>query len=159
MAKVELAAIELSSPAFEHCGMIPTEYTADGDNISPAIAWSDIPHGTRSVALICEDPDAPGGMFVHWVIFNVDPEQTGLPRGVPASPKLADGSLQGKNDFGKIGYGGPAPPAGPAHRYFFRIYALDTMLDLKPGATRDALLGAMEDHVLAEGDIMGRYGR
>jgi len=159
MGKVEVAAIKLASPAFLQGGAIPKEFTADGDNVSPPLRWVDVPYGTRSIALVCEDPDAPRGTFVHWVIFNMDPEKRELPRGVPASGKLAYGILQGTNDFGKIGYGGPAPPKGTSHRYFFKIYAVDRMLDLEPGCTRDQLTKAMEGHILAEGEIMGSYGR
>jgi len=159
MGKVEVAAIRLASPAFLQGTAIPKEFTADGDNVSPPLRWDDVPFGTKSIALVCEDPDAPRGTFVHWVIFNIAPETRELPRGVPASGKLAYGSLQGRNDFGKIGYGGPAPPRGPSHRYFFRIYALDRMLDLEPGCTRDQLADAMAGHIVAEGEMMGTYGR
>jgi len=159
MGKLEVAAMTVSSPAFQHRGAIPKEFTADGDNVSPPLHWPDVPDGTKSIALVCEDPDAPRGTFVHWVIFNIGPETRELPRGVPASAKLAYGALQGKNDLGKIGYAGPAPPRGRPHRYFFRLYALDAMLDLEGGATRGQLSGAIEGHVLAEGEIMGTYGR
>jgi len=170
MPEVKVAAIDISSPAFEHNGRIPVEYTADGDNVSPAIRWGEVPGGTRSIALICEDPDAPTGTggrsarqgkpaFVHWVIFNTPADKRGYPRGVPTSGKLSDGSVQGSNDFGKIGYGGPAPPRGPAHRYFFTVYALDTTLDLQPGATCEQLVDAMQGHILAEGELIGKYSR
>jgi len=170
MPELKVAAIEMSSTAFEQSGRIPVEYTADGDNISPPLSWSELPNGTQSIAMICEDPDAPSGSggrsarqntsaFVHWVIYNIPPDKRRLQRGLPPSPQLSGGTLQGSNDFGKIGYGGPAPPRGPAHRYFFTLYALDSMLDMAPGATCDQLVDAMEGHVLAEGELIGRYSR
>ncbi|NQT19930.1 MAG: YbhB/YbcL family Raf kinase inhibitor-like protein [Planctomycetes bacterium] len=159
MAEVEIAVITVSSPGFEQGGAIPREHTADGSNVSPALQWTDVPYGTRSIALVCVDPDAPGGSFVHWVIFNIDASTTQLPRGIPASAKLADGALQGRNGFGKIGYGGPAPPKGPSHRYFFKVYALDTMLDLGPGCSHHQLMQAIAGHIHAEGELMGKYGR
>ncbi len=121
--------------------------------------WADPPHETKSFALICEDPDAPRGIWVHWVIFNIPAGQRELEEGVPAEETLTSGAKQGKNDFKKIGYGGPSPPPGKPHRYFFRLYALKTMLDLAPGATKDQLVAAMKGNVLAEGQFMGKYGR
>ena len=159
MAEAEVAVIALSNPAFEQGGTIPREFTADGSNVSPALRWDDVPYGPKRIALVCADPDAPSGMFVHWVMFNIDPSTSQLPRGVPASAKLADGTLQGRNDFGKIGYGGPDPPKGPAHRYFFKIYALDAVLDLDPGCSHAQLMQAMIGHVFAEGELMVKYGR
>ncbi len=150
--------IELFSPAFKEGELIPRKYTCDGPNLSPPLQWQNVPAGTKSLALICDDPDAPAGTWVHWVIFNLPPHLSGLPENVPPQKELPDGSLQGKNDFGQIGYGGPCPPYG-IHRYFFKIYALDIKLDLKSGATKSQLLSFMEGHILSQGQLMGRYGR
>jgi Raf kinase inhibitor-like YbhB/YbcL family protein len=151
--------IELTSTAFQAGATIPKEYTGDGADCSPPLAWSEPPAGTRSLALVCDDPDAPGGTWVHWVLFNLPAETRELGKGVPTAETLPDGARQGRTDFGETGYGGPAPPKGPPHRYFFRLYALDVVLDLPAGATKAQLLEAMEGHVLAEGQLMGRYGR
>jgi Raf kinase inhibitor-like YbhB/YbcL family protein len=150
---------ELSSTAFEPEATIPRDHTCDGDDRSPPLAWHDAPQGTASYALICDDPDAPAGTWVHWLIWNVPGDGQGLPEGVPADETLPDGARQGQNDFRRIGYGGPCPPRGRPHRYFFKLYALDTTLDLAPGANKKQLLTAMQDHVLAEAELMGRYGR
>jgi Raf kinase inhibitor-like YbhB/YbcL family protein len=151
--------IELSSTAFREGEAIPKAYTGDGKDLSPPLRWSDPPQGTRTFALICDDPDAPRGTWVHWVLFNLPADRRELAEGVPAQEVLDGGAKQGKNDFGNIGYGGPAPPKGKPHRYFFKLYALDTPLDLAPGATKAQLVAAMQGHVLAEGQLMGRYGR
>ncbi len=147
--------IKLTSSAFIHEGMIPARYTCDGDDISPEIAWSNYPKGTKSMALICDDPDAPGGTWVHWVAYNIPPADSSL-----SAKMLADCEqcLQGRNSWGNNSYGGPCPPGG-THRYFFKIYALDTMLDLEAGATKEKLLEAIEGHVLGMGELMGRYQR
>ena len=152
-------AFELKSTAFENGGFIPKKYTCDGSDVSPPLSWTDPPEGTKSLALICDDPDAPMGTWVHWVLFGVPPETRELPEGVPTEKTLSWGGKQGRNDFGRIGYGGPCPPRGPAHRYFFRLYALDTEPDLSPGATKRELLRAIEGHILAEAELIGRYGR
>ena len=138
--------------------MIPARYTCDGQDISPPLAWDSVPEGSRSLALICDDPDAPVGTWVHWVVFNLPPDGGGLPEQVPTKKKLSDGTLQGISDFRRIGYGGPCPPGG-VHRYFFKLYALDTVLSLDAGITRSALERAMQGHILAEARLMGRYGR
>ena len=151
--------IELSSSAFSEGANIPKQYTDDGTNVSPPLRWADPPQETKSFALICDDPDAPRGIWVHWVIFNIPAGQRELEEGVPVQETNSSGAKQGKNDFGRIGYGGPAPPKGKPHRYFFKLYALSTMLDLAPGATKDQLIAAMKGHVLAEGQLMGKYGR
>jgi hypothetical protein len=151
--------ILVSSPAFVEEGFIPAKYTCDGDDISPPLKWSEPPPGTRSIALICDDPDAPGGAWVHWVLYGLPPSLTELPEGVPAAEVLPNGARQGINDFKRIGYGGPCPPPGPPHRYFFRLYALDIEVDLSPGATKEDLLGTLEGHILNEGRLMGRYRR
>lgn len=150
--------IQLTSSVFENEGMIPSKYSCDGDDISPPLSWSSMPEGTQTVALIADDPDAPMGTFVHWVLFNLPANVQELPEDVPSDKKLDNGALQGTNDFKKIGYGGPCPPGG-THRYYFKIYALDTELDLKAGATKKDLLNAMEGHILAQGQLMGKYQR
>jgi Raf kinase inhibitor-like YbhB/YbcL family protein len=151
--------INLSSPAITEGATIPKQYTGDGKDVSPPLHWGKAPQGTKSFALLCEDPDAPGGMWVHWVIFDIPAEAEGLDAAAPASETLPSGAKQGKNDFGKIGYGGPAPPRGKPHRYYFKLYALDSTLNLSPGSTRDQVLGAMKGHVLAAGELMGKYAR
>ena len=151
--------IELSSTAFGEGENIPKRYTGDGADVSPPLRWSEPPPGTESFALICDDPDAPRGTWVHWVLFDLPGDRRELGEAVPAEEVLPGGGKQGKNDFGKVGYGGPAPPRGKPHRYFFKLYALDTTLGLDPGVTKDRLVAAMEGHVLAEGQLMGRYGR
>ena len=151
--------IELSSTVFNEGASIPKQYTGDGKDISPPLRWSDPPPATKSFALICDDPDAPRGTWVHWVLFNLPGDQRDLEEAVPNQDVLANGAKQGKNDFGKVGYGGPAPPPGKPHRYFFKLYALDTPLNLAPGVTKSQLVAAMQGHVLAEGQLMGQYGR
>jgi Raf kinase inhibitor-like YbhB/YbcL family protein len=151
--------IDLSSPAFAEGATIPTQFTGDGADKSPPLRWGDPPQGTKAFALVCEDPDAPRGTWVHWVLFNLPADARSLDEGVPATETLANGARQGKNDFKDLGYGGPAPPKGPPHRYYFKLYALDTPLDLPAGSTRNQLLAALRGHVLAEGQLMGRYGR
>jgi Raf kinase inhibitor-like YbhB/YbcL family protein len=152
-------AFELSTAAFSAGGDIPARHTCDGADMSPALEWTAPPDGTKSLALIMDDPDAPGRTWVHWVLYNVPPTQRELPEGVDPSATLASGARQGTNDFGRIGYGGPCPPPGPAHRYFFRLYALDTTVDLAPKAKRSALDLAMNGHVLATAELVGRYQR
>ena len=151
--------LKLTSSAFENGSFIPRKYTGDGSDVSPPLRWSDPPEGAKSFALICDDPDAPMGTWVHWVIYGIRAAARELPEGVPTRPELADGAKQGKSDFGKIGYGGPAPPRGKEHRYFFKLYALDAELSLASGATKKQLLDAMKGHVLAEADLMGLYKR
>jgi Raf kinase inhibitor-like YbhB/YbcL family protein len=151
--------LDLSSPAFQGGSKIPAKYSCQGQDVSPALHWGEPPQGTRSFALIMDDPDAPGGVFTHWVLFNVPLDTRDLPEAVPAQARLPDGSLQGKNDFGRTGYGGPCPPPGPAHRYRFTLYVLDRMLDLKAGVTKKQLLDAMRGHILAQGQLTGTYQR
>lgn len=150
---------QLTSSAFGQGEKIPAKYTGDGADVSPSLAWPVAPFGTRSFALICDDPDAPRGTWVHWVLFNMPSEQQTLDEGVPTTEKLANGALQGTNDFGKIGYGGPAPPPGKPHRYFFKLYALDAVLPLPAGSTKSQLVNAMKGHVVDEGELMGTYQR
>jgi Raf kinase inhibitor-like YbhB/YbcL family protein len=152
-------AIQLTSSAFTEGASIPTMYTCDGKDVSPPLKWSNVPEGTKSFALISDDPDAPVGTWVHWVIYDIPAEVTELPEAVPTTETLANGAKQGRNDFKRIGYGGPCPPRGGPHRYFFKLYALDSQLGLKPGATKKELLKAMEGHILAEGQLMGTYQR
>ena len=157
--KEAMVTIEVTSPAFKAGETIPEKYSCDGADLSPPLEWSQAPEGPKSVALICEDPDAPRGMWVHWVLWGLPPDSTSLPEAVPPDTVLANSGRQGKNDWGRIGYGGPCPPPGRAHRYFFKLYALDTGLELQPGATRKDLLAAIDGHILAEGQLMGMYKR
>ncbi len=150
--------ISVASSAFKEGEMIPGKYTCDGDDISPPIDWSGIPKEAKSVAMISDDPDAPRGTWVHWVIYNIPPHAKGLPENIPSKESLEDGALQGINDSHQAGYGGPCPPSG-VHRYYFKVYALDTKLSLKPGVTKKALEDAMKGHILSEGQLMGRYKR
>lgn len=152
--------ILITSDAFQEGEAIPIKHTCDGDDLSPALRWSDIPPNTKSFALICEDPDAPSGTFTHWILYNLPPTATELPEGVSAEERLANGAIQGRIDFKRIGYGGPCPPPkDSAHRYFFRFYALDTELQLRAGARREDIVLAMEGHILAKGHLMGTYQR
>lgn len=151
-------AMELTSTAFMEGASIPKKYTCDGKNVSPPLLWRGAPDGTLSFALIADDPDAPAGTWVHWVIYQIPPEKNGLQEEISARRKLENGMIQGENDFGRVGYGGPCPPGG-THRYFFKLYALDTGLDLQPGATKQELLNAMEGHILEETKLVGRYSR
>ena len=155
--------ISIESPAFTSGGAIPKLYTCDGANVSPPLTWSGIPENAVTLALICEDPDAPRGTWTHWLIFDVPANVKELSEGVPAQERVTvttggETATQGKNDFGKTGYGGPCPPAG-SHRYMFRIYALDTKLGLGPKTTRQDLLRSIKSHVLADGQLMGTYSR
>ncbi len=149
----------LSASAFAEGADIPVEHTCDAANISPALTWTEPPDGTRSLALVADDPDAPGRTWVHWVLYGLAPVPRELPEAIETALTLPSGGRQGSNDFGRIGYGGPCPPPGAPHRYFFRLYALDTILGLAPGATRAALDRAMRGHVLATAEVMGRYQR
>jgi len=150
--------IKLTSTAFQDGGLIPARYTCDGPNVSPPLSWSGLPPGTKSLALVCEDPDAPGKTWTHWVVYGIPPTTMQLAEGIVHEETLSNGGKQGKNDFGKIGYGGPCPPSG-THRYFFKLSALDSEISLEPGATKDQLLGAIDGHVLAQGELMGKYKR
>jgi Raf kinase inhibitor-like YbhB/YbcL family protein len=151
--------IRLTSAAFEDGKSIPVKYTCDAENLSPPLEWSNIPEGTRSFAIICDDPDAPRGTWVHWVLFDIPAEATGLEEGVRAIATLPNFGTHGVNDFGETGYGGPCPPPGGPHRYFFKIYALDAKLELKAAVTKKVVLRAMKNHVLGEGRLMGKYKR
>ncbi len=151
--------LTVSSSAFQEGDRIPTKYTCEGQDVSPPLAWSEPPVGARSFALIVDDPDAPGGVFTHWVLFNIPPDSRELPEAIPTQGELPSGALQGKNDFGKTGYGGPCPPPGRPHRYQFTLYALDQPLDLKRGISKKQLLSTMQGHILAQGQLTGTYQR
>jgi Raf kinase inhibitor-like YbhB/YbcL family protein len=155
-AKMDLT---LQSSAFSHGGEIPWKHTCDGPDLSPGLRWNDPPARTQTFSLIVDDPDAPAGTWVHWVLYDLPGSLRELSEGLPKTPDLANGSHHGRNDFGKFGYGGPCPPRGPAHRYFFKLYALDTTLNLKAGATKAELEKAMKGHVLAQAELMGKYKR
>jgi Raf kinase inhibitor-like YbhB/YbcL family protein len=149
----------LRCAAFSHGGEIPWKHTCDGPDLSPGLSWNDPPARTQSFSLIMDDPDAPAGTWVHWVLYDLPGSLRELSEGVSKTQDLADGSHRGRNDFGRFGYGGPCPPRGPAHRYFFRVYALDTKLNLKAGATKAEVEKAMKGHVLAQAELMGKYKR
>ena len=152
-------SIVLTSPAFADGSAIPTQYTCDGqEDLSPPLQWSGVPEGTRSIALISDDPDAPRGTWVHWVLYSIPSDVTELAEGVASTDVLPNGAKHGKNDFGRRNYGGPCPPSGN-HRYFFKVYALDTEIDLEPGAVKKHLLSAMDGRILAQGQLMGTYQR
>jgi hypothetical protein len=152
-------AFMLSSPAFEQGKPIPKQYSCEGRDVSPPLRWSDAPANAKALALVCDDPDAPAGTWVHWVIYDIPAATIELREGVPPDENLSGGARQGVNDFRKVGYGGPCPPPGKPHRYFFKLYALDAPTGLDPRATKDALLKAIKGHVLAEAQIMGTYQR
>ena len=146
-----VSSISITSPAFQAGGDIPTKFTCNGTNISPELQISGVPSEAKSLALIVDDPDAPHGLFNHWLVWNIDPKTTRV-----AENSAPPGGVQGTNDFGKTKYGGPCPPSG-THRYFFKIFALDTKLELKPSAHRPELDAAMRGHILAQGELMARY--
>ena len=148
--------MKLSSPAFAEGELIPSKYTCDGENVSPPLEWEDVPAQTKSLALIVDDPDAPSGVFVHWLLFRIPASEKGLTEG--AGGKISESGIHGKNGFGKVAYGGPCPPSG-THRYYFRLYALDAQLTLQSGASRSELDSAMRRHILTEAELMGRYKR
>ena len=151
--------MRISSSGFEPGAPIPAAFSCDGGNQSPGLQWGEIPVNTRSFALIVDDPDAPRGTWVHWVLFNLPADAVELAPGVPPKPELPSGARQGVNDSGDIGYGGPCPPRGGPHRYYFRVYALDCTLNLPPGINRSDLDQAMAGHILAEATLMGTYQR
>lgn len=154
-AMKDINSFRIQSPAFDHDSIIPSLYTCDGPNISPPVSWTGAPPETKSLALIVDDPDAPRGDWVHWVVFNIPPETSGLEQD---HRNLPPGAIQGSNDFGRREYGGPCPPGGE-HRYFFKLYALDGPVNLKPGASKTDLLAAMEGHILRKTELIGRYQR
>jgi Raf kinase inhibitor-like YbhB/YbcL family protein len=152
-------AFAISSTSFPSGGDIPKKFTCDSADVSPELSWTGAPAGVRSFALIADDPDAPVGTWTHWVLFDLPPQTTGLPEGVPKVDEVPDGGRQGRNDFRKIGYGGPCPPPGKPHRYFFKLYALDQMLNLKPGSSKKEVEQAMQGHIVGKAELMANYGR
>ena len=155
---VSLSAMEVKTSAFKNGGFIPSKYTCDGANISIPLEIKDIPKEAKSIAIIMDDPDAPMGTFVHWVFYNIPPFLNHLPENIPNDPKLKYKIAQGRNDFGKIGYGGPCPP-NEIHRYFIKVYALDKNLNLPPKLTKEQLLKAIKNHIIQKTKIIGRYKR
>ena len=146
-------SVHVFSDAYKEGENIPRLFTCDNQNISPPVTWSGIPENAKSLALIMDDPDAPAGTWVHWVLFNLKPDRNGLEKG------NSGGGTEGKNGFNRMGYGGPCPPRGSTHRYFIKLYALDKVLDLKEGVTKAQVEDQMHGHILAQGQLMGRYGR
>lgn len=153
-------SFKLTSDAFANGQSIPAKYSCVGKNISPALAWTEPPASTGSFALIVEDPDAPGGTWTHWVLFNIPADRRSLEEDLPITGKNVDPNAiyVGKNSWGDIGYGGPCPPSG-THRYFFKLYALDAVISLLPGATKEQLLKEMKDHTLAQAELMGTFSK
>lgn len=158
LAMEDAMKLELTSPAFAHGQPIPVRYTCKGEDISPALAWGEPPAGTQSFALIMDDPDAPVGTWVHWVLFNIPASARGLSEAFPTDASLPDGSLNGTNSWGRTGYGGPCPPSG-THRYFFKLYALDEPLAINAGADKGELEKAMVGHILASAELMGTFSK
>ena len=161
MGAAQTPGFRFTSPAFKEGETIPVKYTCDGENVSPPLTWEGMPGGTKSLALICDDPDAPSKTWVHWVYFNIPPALNGLPENVPKGKEPETGGLQGNNDSRGTGYTGPCPPGG-THRYFFKLYALDVVLDLKPGlfgVSKKKLLKATEGRVIGEAQLMGTFSR
>ena len=154
----EALSLELSSTSFSNGGDIPVRYTGRGVDISPEMTWRDVPEGTESFVLISDDPDAPMGSWIHWVVYDIPADVTGLEEDVPSVDVLDNGARQGTTSFGSIGYGGPAPPPGPPHRYIFTLYAVDKKLGLPSGAGKKEVLNAIKGHVLAQAEYMGLFG-
>lgn len=154
----KIVKFELTSTAFRAGEMIPPKYTCDGPDVSPPLAWTGVPQGAQSFALIVDDPDAPRGIWVHWVLYDIPAQESSLPEAMPSDPQLKNGARNGRNDFQRLGYGGPCPPSG-THRYFFKLYALDKKLGLPSGATKAEVLKAMEGHILGQAELMGTYKR
>lgn len=154
-----IPTLTVTSSAFQGNQAIPQKYTCDSSGLSPDLHWAGVPSGVKSLALIVDDPDAPNGTWVHWVIFNISPKLSGLPEGVPVAQTAQEIGLQGKNSSGNDGYNGPCPPKGNPHHYYFKVYALDTVLDLEPGSTKAQLEKSMTGHILAQGQLVGTYRR
>jgi Raf kinase inhibitor-like YbhB/YbcL family protein len=150
---------DLTSSAFKNGENLPTEHTCAGRGISPPLSWKGTPPGTKSLVIVCEDPDAPAGLFTHWILYNMPSAAIGVPPGVPRQPVLVDGSRHGMNNFGRMEYGAPCPPPGKPHRYIFRLYALDTVLALNAPVTRDVLNKASSGHILAQTELLSRFSR
>jgi len=161
LAGGEVMAMEITSPAFVNNAEVPRKYTCQGEDVSPPLMWSNAPAGVKSFTLICDDPDAPMGVWLHWTLFNIPADKKELSEGagIKDAKELSDGSKQGMNDSGGVGYHGPCPPPGKYHRYFFRLFALDTVLKLKAGVSRKEIEQAMEGHILAQAELLGRYKR
>jgi len=151
--------MEISSPSFRDGESLPLDITCGGPGLSPKLDWKGIPETTKSLAVVCDDPDAPRGTWTHWVIYSLPPSGSGLESGLPPAATLPGGVLQGTNDYGKVGYDGPCPPPGKPHRYYYRLYALDILLELPSGARRAELQTAMRGHILAEASLMGTFRR
>ena len=152
-------AFQIESPAFKQEATIPAKYTCDGKNFSPPLLWNDPPAGTKSFAIISEDPDAPRGTWVHWVIYNIPALASALQEGMTTKERFPSGAIQGVTDFGRVGYGGPCPPPGKPHRYFFKLYALDTVIRPPLKTNKAVLLQAMNGHILAQTELVGLYQR
>lgn len=152
-------AFSISSSSFSSGGDIPKKFTCDDADVSPELSWTEAPAAVRSFALIADDPDAPAGTWTHWVLYDLPPQTTELPEGLAKVDELPNGGRQGRNDFHKIGYGGPCPPPGKPHRYFFKLYGLDQMLNLKPGAGKQEVEQAMQGHIVGETELIGKYRR
>ena len=155
---VIMDTIKIKSAAFKHMQPIPPQYTCDGADISPPLSWSNVPPAAKSIALVADDPDAPAGTWVHWVAYGLPPAVDSLPENIPKIDTLSGGGIQGRNDFHRMGWNGPCPPGG-THRYFFKVYALDTMLNLPAGKTKQEIEKAMKGHILAKGELAGTYTR
>lgn len=153
------ASLEINSSAIRSGGRIPTAFTCQGADKSPPLVWSGVPRGTKALAIIVEDPDAPGGTFFHWIAFNIPPASSGLKEGVPNRAAIPSGGSQGTNSFGRVGYGGPCPPPGPPHHYHFRLFALDESVHLGPEATAPELMRAMRGHIKASAELIALFGR
>lgn len=151
--------MKLTSNEFKDGQTIPVQFTCKGRNISPELSWDGVPDSARSLALIVDDPDAPGGTWVHWVVYNIPVSRRSFDENIPKTGKLDDGTLQGTNDFKNIGYGGPCPPPGPAHHYHFKIYALDTLFTSAPGLTKARLLDLMKGHIIGQSELTGLFRR
>ena len=157
--KAASSKIELKTTSFTPGGFIPKRFTCQAADVSPALAWTDPPLGTQSFAIIEDDPDAPSGTFVHWVVYDLPATYRRLPEALSGNDQMAGGGRQGTNDFSRTGYSGPCPPPGRPHRYFIRLYALDAILNLRPAATRKELDAAIQGHILAQAELMGRFAR
>jgi hypothetical protein len=152
-------AFTLTSPSFVEGDTIPDRFACTGANLSPELRWSSVPKGTQSFALILDDPDAPGGSWVHWVVYGIPVGVAGLPQGAPREPTLGNNTLHGANSWGTLEYGGPCPPQGSTHRYVFTLYALDISLESEPGASKSGLITSMEGHILGQAQLTGTFGR
>ena len=150
-------AFQLTTTAFQDGGAIPRKFTCDGTDVSPELVWTDPPAGTHAFAVIMDDPDAPAGTWVHWVLYDTPADARRLAEGIAKNGQLPDGSRQGHNNFGQLGYNGPCPPRGSVHRYFFKLYALASKTNLKPGASKSDLERAMKGHILAQSELVGKF--